>query len=513
MPSGVGAPSRTVKEVIAAREGAHSFLTKLGLEARSSADEVLEVILPRIQRYDVAECLANYTAFLRQYLGDLAVISAAIETCTSGKQAHLKAALASTPFVLAYSAENDSVISLKKPSEVRMPNEELAFWFAGNPEAWFVASDLVDEKDWLRILSFVNSGMVVIADRLVPEYRRANSSGHVIIADFHSYHVRGLQRFDPDASIPGLEYALTAVNIQRARILWNVLLTYSHLIRGKCEESTRQSFDGANVTERLSSIGSLCLKSKWLPNLAGEWTKPSELSLDDLPAEFESDSLPAEAVAGALGMRALAERDALRKLGISSEDIWVISELARNPNLLERLKKELARDRARAPFPSSTVTESGRLNQVVSAEATASPDIAYEERMRSVRTSTGGSPQDHRTYLRNRYTDDGELRCQVCECGMPFDLDDGAPYFEAVQFLLTIRKELYQNRLALCPVCAAKFHHARSTTDDDLYLRCMSASSESPIVDVTLARTECTIRFNPKHLKELQLAVQAVLAQ
>ena len=50
---------------------------------------------------------------------------------------------------------------------------------------------------------------------------------------------------------------------------------------------------------------------------------------------------------------------------------------------------------------------------------------------------------------------------------MPFKINDGY-YFEAVQFVRDTERDLRENRLALCPTCAAKYRHALGTSDNDL---------------------------------------------
>jgi hypothetical protein len=351
-----------------------------------------------------------------------------------------------------------------------------------------------------------------VLDELEPTFRTPNSEGYVALTSFHGDHSRGLHRFDPHAEIPGMAYALQNINEHRSRMLWNLLLSHSHLVRGLVESSSRQSFENSETAERRSIIGNLCLTSAWLPDRCNNWLKPEDISLEELSSGFESDSPQAEALAGALGFKNAGEREALRSLGIPAEDVWVIRSLAQNPWLLSRLKNELSLEASRAPFPSSAMPNIERLTERVSSEAKGSESITHEVRPRSVRTSLPGG-QDARSYLESRYTDeDQELRCQCCEQPMPFRLDDGTPYFEAIQLLKIIRQELYQNRIALCPTCAAKFRFALGTTDEEIYELVLTAPSDQPTISVHLARECRTIRFNPRHLKELQVAVRSILA-
>ena len=63
------------------------------------------------------------------------------------------------------------------------------------------------------------------------------------------------------------------------------------------------------------------------------------------------------------------------------------------------------------------------------------------------------------------------------------------------------------NHLALCPVCAAKYHHAHNT-QQEIRRRILAArTTEVPII---LAREEKTIWFTKVHLLDLQTALREV---
>lgn len=512
MPSGIGAPETTVKGVLANNDSGKSFLTKLGLEPRNSTDEVLEIILPRIQAYDVEACLATYSSFLPNYLHDLEIIRSAIDKCSTQRTGQLRAALLGTSFVLSYNAEDDSCLSLLKPAETMIPSADLAVWFAGNPDSWFVSGDLLEEVSWQKIQSFLNSGKPLILQDLRVISRTAEHDGHVCLADGYGYHKRGLHRFDPDASIPGLTFAIDNINLGRATILWTLLLDSAHLLKGVVEQSSYKTFHkNVSATQGPSALGNACLSGNWLPDKDATWHKPEGFSLEELHPDLESDSPQAETLAAVLGFQNVERREALRQLGFAAEDEWVIRSLAQHPEMFSRIRDELTRMATRAPFPSSNIPNPDRLAEAVQVETESAEAITYEPRTRSVRTSHPVA-QDSRTYLQARYTDeDEELRCQVCENAMPFRLDDGTPYFEAVQLLRLVRHELYQNRLALCPVCAAKFRFALGESDEEIYGQFMGLDPQTPTMTVTLARLQGQVRFNPKHLAELQSAVKAVI--
>ena len=105
--------------------------------------------------------------------------------------------------------------------------------------------------------------------------------------------------------------------------------------------------------------------------------------------------------------------------------------------------------------------------------------------------------------------------CQICDRELPFKIS-GQYYFEAVQFVSDAQHDLHENRLALCPVCAAKYRHARSTALEDLRDDLLTqdvGDSGSISVDVTLAGDARRIRFVGKHAIDLQAAFEGSAMQ
>ena len=114
--------------------------------------------------------------------------------------------------------------------------------------------------------------------------------------------------------------------------------------------------------------------------------------------------------------------------------------------------------------------------------------------------------QEAAEYLRQQYTDThGEMICQICKAHLPFRLDDGSDYFEAVEFLPALSKRHYQNYLALCPTHAAMFRYAKSSSqslaEDVLHL----VGNE---LEIMLAREMLTIHLTNTHLADLQRTIK-----
>lgn len=159
--------------------------------------------------------------------------------------------------------------------------------------------------------------------------------------------------------------------------------------------------------------------------------------------------------------------------------------------------------------PSASPERRAKRAGELSADA---PPREYDKRLRSVYIQVPGHQSAAKGYLTQIHTnDDGIMVCQVCSSAMPFRVA-GDYYFEAVQFVKDSKRDLRENRLSLCPTCAAKYRHARGTSLADLREDLLTQSvghRGSITVDVVLAGEAATVRFGGKHAIDLQAALSA----
>jgi hypothetical protein len=68
---------------------------------------------------------------------------------------------------------------------------------------------------------------------------------------------------------------------------------------------------------------------------------------------------------------------------------------------------------------------------------------------------------------------------------MPFKIG-AAYYFEAVQCVKKVENHYIENRLALCPTCAAMYQHARETDDTEIrrFIIEHAAPDNAPSVEI-----------------------------
>jgi len=89
----------------------------------------------------------------------------------------------------------------------------------------------------------------------------------------------------------------------------------------------------------------------------------------------------------------------------------------------------------------------------------------------------------------------------VCKAPLPFKLDDGNFFFEAVELLPHLNRHHYQNYLCLCPNHSAMFRH---TNGSKLALKSAILTTTNNEVPVVLARENASIYFTKTHLADLK---------
>ncbi len=325
-PAGTGFP--TVRRAVAEAPAARAFLEALRFTEPDIVSEVLEIILPRYaRRAGEGDGPSGVAALDRaQHAADLDCIMRAMDEADAGRRPRMMEQLRETAFLIGENAATGEQ-RLMPPPALYQRTRDLEIYLDGNPDAWFAADTY---GPWLAQLR----GMGV-RDQVDVQARAPGPLGHVLIVAGFARHERGLDGFDPDARIDGLEFALQHPGHARAEYVWNVLLAPNRrLIGGAVEKSVREQFaDSTRETVR-SAAGLAAAGEAWLPGPDGLFHRPGDLSLDDLPPTFARD----EGLAQALGMSQPVVSQAARRLGIPPEVLWGLST---HPDLVATIEGEL----------------------------------------------------------------------------------------------------------------------------------------------------------------------------
>jgi hypothetical protein len=329
-PAGTGFP--TVRRAVADAPVARAFLEALKFTEPDIVTEVLEIILPRYalaggdSRGDGDGPLTVAALDPAQHAADLECIMRALDEADATRRQRLLEQLQRTAFLIAENAATGEQRLLSPPA-LYQRSRDLETYLNGNPDAWFAADAY---GPWLAQLR----GMGV-RDQVEVAARAPGSLGHVLLVAGFARHERGLDGFDPEARIDGLEFALQHSAPARAEYVWNVLLAPNRrLVGGVVEKSVREQFADSTREDVRSSIGLAASGEAWLPGPDGNLHQPADLSLDDLPPTFARD----EGLAQALGMSQPVVSQASRRLGIPVEVLWGLSA---HPDLVAGIEREL----------------------------------------------------------------------------------------------------------------------------------------------------------------------------
>ena len=259
LPGQVATEFPTVRRSVLSSAPARQYLESLGFTAPDAVTEVIDIVLPRYKGLDIRDL------DLARHDSDIELIVRTLSRADADRKSRLLEQLAKATFLIAENAA-DGALRLLAPSKLHWRTSDTELYFAGNPDTWFLSSLYAAHRDRL--------GPLGISDRPVIRAQKAGVHGYVRIADMQGHHERGLDRFDPNADIEGLQFALLHPTAARSEFIWNELLSpSSHLVRGVVERSGRMDFFYLN--ER-----SFCPPSAyWRPTrLAARTRRESSLS-------------------------------------------------------------------------------------------------------------------------------------------------------------------------------------------------------------------------------------------
>jgi hypothetical protein len=249
-----------------------------------------------------------------------------------------------------------------------------------------------------------------------------------------------------------------------------------------------------------------------VPDREGNFRHPYELTQETLHPNFTFDDRNGwlTAVKFAENARIRSERyqernGIAKKMGFSSIDEaekWAeCAKMGLSPDEIISLQM-------RTEQPSASVKDPVRRRAGVLARSINAPLKESIKRERSIQSGISQDTAEAKAFLRETYTNqEGQLVCQCCHEKMPFKVREDY-YFEAVLCLRNLECRYYENRLALCPTCAAMYQHANETDDDEMRSRLieLAADDTAPAVEipVKLAGQEYLLRFVGRHWFDLK---------
>jgi len=216
-------------------------------------------------------------------------------------------------------------------------NEDIEIFFEVNDDIW-VLEDIYKNKIDIKMLKIFGC-----KSEIDVSYRISQWGRHIIIMDYHSNHKRGLDSFDPDCKIEGLEWALENVTIEKSIIIWDLLKKHYKQIKGTVETATRQDYSNAISKNQYSTMGKLLIDKPWLYHGGNNTTPqlPSKMMLEDLSSEYKCPE--GQMIADQLEFITPITKELKEKMEPEDKELFEafeeVKRLGKGDELLELIKK------------------------------------------------------------------------------------------------------------------------------------------------------------------------------
>lgn len=240
------------------------------------------------------------------------------------------------------------------------------------------------------------------------------------------------------------------------------------------------------------------------------------MTRDDLRTDFPYDDRNGLLTAIGFGERAKrrseeyqARNEAAKVMGFASaEEAEELAKLVSETGVTSGELRSLVSQRQRASQPEDSVPNPERRRKGVLERRDNAPTKESVTRERTIQPGAKPETLEAKAYLRAKYRNpEGQLVCQCCHAEMPFKVRDDH-YFEAVQCVRGLDHHYFENRLALCPTCAAMYQHARETDDAEVRRSIIehdaSDTASSAEITIRLAGRQFQLRFVGTHWFDLK---------
>jgi hypothetical protein len=316
-----------------------------------------------------------------------------------------------------------------------------------------------------------------------------------------------------DYSIQHLSKYLSEKTITASRLVWDILTNSENCYK----EATFQP--NRNYPERKvdSQLIHKLKNFAWIPNKNGEFCKPEFVTRATLHPDFlfnDANGLLTAIEFGKADKAKSAEYEEKNKIARlqgfeSSEEMEKARELFKKMKAAGKSPAEIEAflSPKKADFSKDKVNNPEKRVERIKEIKNPSPEYRTDASERNVVVK-----REIKNYLKKHYTDEGRLCCQICKESMPFKLDDGNYYFEAIQLIEGIENVF--NYIALCPTDAAKFKYANNSKGivnknirelaNRIEEEINNSQNKDNSISLNLAGNEEELTFSPVHLLDLK---------
>ena len=421
---------------------------------------------------------------------------------------------------------------------IGVPQDESALHWKGPSDLCidtpFIKTGLVDFigihrkfKVWGRYFSELSEGTLplfieflkVVGVMYELKVERASTYQNPMSSYLHNQNGRRTNNeINRDYSIGDLKKYLRTNSVSASLLIWNAFIK-ADAMAGRAEYRPNSDH---SIRVADSQLIHYLKHAAWIPSKKNVFLKPQDATRDDLYDEFVYNNQN-----GLLAVIGFGSQEEQRDKEYQAKDLVVkdlgFKSLDEAARMVKVLKSGMSIDQIESlinksqpvDFPEEVVPNPDLRRSRVLENAGHAVDKAKMKLERSMDPSTNLETAEAKAFLRAKYVNsDGKMVCQCCEQEMLFKVNS-LYYFEAIQFLRSIKRHYPANRIALCPNCAAMYQYARETTDQELQSRINDidiTNQNSPlIISVVLAGRAMTIRFVATHALDLKTVLTMAL--
>jgi len=321
-----------------------------------------------------------------------------------------------------------------------------------------------------------------------------------------------------DYSINALDKYTKLQSISASRQIWQALIRADSRV-AKARYRPNQQYQTREADSQLVHHLKTCT---WIPDKSGAFHKPQEMTRDDLRRDFPYDDRNGLLTAIGFGERAKrrseeyqARNEVAKVMGFASaEEAEELAKLVSESGVTPGELRSLVIQRQRASQPEESVPNPERRRQGVLERRDNAPTKEGVTRERTIQPNARPETLEAKAYLRAKYRNsEGQLICQCCHAEMPFKVRNDY-YFEAVQCVRGLDHHYFENRLALCPTCAAMYQHARETGDAEIRRSIIEHdaldSASFVEINIKLAGRQFQLRFVGTHWFDVKTVLSGV---
>jgi hypothetical protein len=318
-----------------------------------------------------------------------------------------------------------------------------------------------------------------------------------------------------DWTIDRLNDIIKTGNHSLLRALWNTVA----VAPASKAVAVYQANASAERHQMVSQLARTLTSTPWVLNRDGDLKLPREVSFEELPDGWQRPQTifcTYNLYFGADAARRRQKQEGvtalLREEGLPDDSLELLRQLKEVG--LDEVRAFIRERAAMSQFPEGASEDPVRRAAVAAVDAALAPEYSTSIRERSVVDGQFQASAESRAYLRAQYTSAGEMHCQACRKPLPFKKNDGSWYFEAVK-LVGGRKQVHKaNAIALCPLCAALYKHARGTRNEaneailnELESTAIDAGQGVVEIPVVLDGKRVKLGFTGKHAVDIKTAL------